>query len=384
MSLLPEWAPNLHPLVLHFPIALLFVAAAFDAVGLFSGDRGGWRKSANWLYALGAVTAVITWYSGTLAADSVFLPTEANALLTEHADLGLWTAWFFGGYAVIRMGINATKLGAGGMARIGFFVIGLAGLGLITVTATHGAELVYRYGVGVEAVETAPSEPLVQAEAGEDGIAVSPAGWSWAPARAAAWKTSAIWVEGSAESLTSSLVDGGDRGDVFQLEVTEPTLFVLPGQIDRLQVDLALDPTDFDGSVLVAHHVQEDGSYGFTSLANDVIRLGRTENSDLLVQATEAMAGSGWRDIRVVVDGTHFRSYVDTQLLVHGHGAAFEPGQVGLRLNGTGVVRLAGMQAVDLGVVAGGSSDDSSDSGEEMDMPMDSEADDHDHEEPNG
>lgn len=379
MSLIPDWAPNLHPLVLHFPIALLFVAAALDAVGLFSGDRGSWRKSANWLYALGAVSAVATWYTGTLAADSVFLPTEANAVLTEHADLGLWTAWFFGVYGALRTGINATKLGAGTAARLGFFVLGLAGLGLMTVTATHGAELVYRYGVGVEAVETAPSEPLIQAEAGENGIAVSPAGWSWTPARAAAWKAEAIWLEGSAESLKSSLVDGGDRGDVIELEVTEPTLFVLPGQIDRLQVDFAVDLSEFDGSVLVAHHVQEDGSYGFTSLANDVIRLGRTENSDLLVQATEAMTEGVWRDIRVVVDGTHFRSYVDTKMLIHGHGDAFEPGQVGLRLNGSGVVRISGIQAVDLGAVSGAASDEPAAMDAGMEMEGEAAADDHDH-----
>jgi uncharacterized membrane protein len=366
MSLLPEWAPNLHPLVLHFPIALLFIAAAFDAVGLASGDRGSWRKSANWLYAIGAVSAVATWYTGTLAADSVFLPTEANALLTEHADLGLWTAWFFGAYGVIRTGLSATKFSAGLVPRLGMMVIGAGGLVLMGITATHGAELVYRYGVGVEAVETRPSEPLITAEAGDDGIANSAAGWMWTPARAAAWKNSVIWVEGSAESLHSSLVDGGERGDVFQFEVTEPTLFVMPGSIDRLQVDLSIDLSDFEGTALVAHHVQEGGAYGFTSLGNGQIRLGKTENSDLLVQATEAMTENGWQDVRVVVDGTHYRSYVNTRLAIHGHGEAFEPGQVGLRLNGTGTVRLASMQAVDLVAAAGGAMD--------MEMPDDAAA----------
>jgi hypothetical protein len=32
--LLPEWVPNAHPLIVHFPTALLFIAVAADAVAL--------------------------------------------------------------------------------------------------------------------------------------------------------------------------------------------------------------------------------------------------------------------------------------------------------------------------------------------------------------
>ena len=33
MNLVPAWAPNIHPLLVHFPIALLYAAAAVDLVG---------------------------------------------------------------------------------------------------------------------------------------------------------------------------------------------------------------------------------------------------------------------------------------------------------------------------------------------------------------
>lgn len=360
MDLLPDWAPNLHPLVLHFPIALLVVASGFDLIGLLSRDRGTWRRTADWLYAFGAATAFLTWYTGTLAADSVFLPTDANAVLTEHADLGKYTMWFFSAYAVIRVGISFTSIAARGLFRGLFFVLGIAGIVLLTVTATHGAELVYRYGVGVEAVETRPSERIVEANA-ETGFAASEEGWIWTPARAAAWKGEAAFLEGSAETIESALVDGGELGDVLELTASEPTLFVFPGVIGRLQVDLALDLSEFEGSVLVAHHVQEDGSYGFTSFGDGTARFGRTENSDLLIQATESVDTGGWRDFRVVVDGTHFRSYADTRMVIHGHGAAFQPGRVGLRINGTGPVRLSMMQAVDLASVGAPSQEASGD-----------------------
>ena len=351
MDLLPDWAPNLHPLVLHFPIALLFAAASFDLVGLLTRDRGSWRRTADWLYAVGALSAVATWYTGTLAADSVFLPTEANAVLTEHADLGKFTMWFFAAYGLARTGLAFTTLAARTGVRAILFLLGVGGLFLMTITATHGAELVYRHGVGVEAVESRPATPLVAPQSTDTGLSRSDAGWMWTPARAAAWIAEAEFVEGSAETLKSALVDGGERGDVLELTASGPTLFVFARQIDRLQVDLALDLSDFDGTVLVAHHVQEDGSYGFTSFGEGAVRLGKSENSDLLIQATESFDGSDWRDLRIVADGTHFRSYVDTRMAIHGHGAALTPGAVGLRINGTGPVRLAVMQAIDLAAV---------------------------------
>lgn len=366
MFLLPDWAPNAHPLVLHFPIALLVVAALFDLIGLLAGDRGPWRKSANWLYVLGGVAAVATFLTGRAAADSVFLPTEANALLTEHADLGKWTMWFFSGYGLIRLGLSATRFAASIGARALTFLVGAAGVGLLTVTATHGAELVYRHGVGVEAVETRPTQVVIEGDAGTSGVAVSDLGWAWTPARAAAWKLEAEFLEGSPEAVHSSLVDGGQRGDVIALETSEPALFVFPTVIDRLQIDLSLDLSDFDGSVYVAHHVQSDGSFGFTSFGDGSVRLGKTENNDLLVLSTESFDGSTWRDIRVVADGEHFRSYVDTRLVIHGHSGAFKPGRVGLRLNGTGTVRIARMQAVDIRK-AGAEADDHSESTEGAD-----------------
>jgi len=37
--LLPEWVSNAHPLIVHFPIALIFVSVAADALALWLGKR---------------------------------------------------------------------------------------------------------------------------------------------------------------------------------------------------------------------------------------------------------------------------------------------------------------------------------------------------------
>ena len=34
MQFVPEWAPNIHPIIIHFPIVLLIIAVLFDLAGL--------------------------------------------------------------------------------------------------------------------------------------------------------------------------------------------------------------------------------------------------------------------------------------------------------------------------------------------------------------
>ena len=88
---LPDWAPNLHPLLVHFPIAILFVAVAIDATSLVLREKPFWRNAAMMMYILGGVSILATYLAGKQAADLVFLSLEGNAALTEHADLGLWS-----------------------------------------------------------------------------------------------------------------------------------------------------------------------------------------------------------------------------------------------------------------------------------------------------
>jgi uncharacterized membrane protein len=96
--------PNLHPALVHFPIALAAVALLFEAAVWIR-----WRSaSADWsaaaLWVLAAAGAGAAYLAGRVAADGVgTLPAAAEATLASHADAALATLSALGLLALLRV-----------------------------------------------------------------------------------------------------------------------------------------------------------------------------------------------------------------------------------------------------------------------------------------
>ncbi len=349
MPTLPDWIPGLHPLLVHFPIALLFAALFVDLVSLFARGREGMLRAANLLFLGGAAAVLVAWFTGRMAADQVFIGAEAQGLLAEHTELGEWTLYVVAAYALFRLPVSVSALGRRTAVRLLLFLGGLASVGLMTVTAHHGAELVFRLGVGVQAVEDLPvGRPVVAFDSAStaDGglVRLEDGAWSWAPSRAAAWQGAVTWLEGKPGAFRSSLVDAAGRGDVLELELESETLFFTFSEpFDGVQIDFEADLSEFDGTMMVAHEVAGADNFRFASFGNGTARLGRAESGDLLVSESGDADLAGWRTFRYVAQAGHARAYVDSGLVVHGHFDAGSAAPAGLRLNGTGRVRLAFM-----------------------------------------
>lgn len=141
---------SLHPLVIHFPIALLISALAFDLVGVL------WRRSAftsaglyaQTLGALGAAAAVLT---GNQAEEAVEAIPGIESLLELHERLGQVTLWVavaavaLRWYLTRRQPLNVPLRGL--MLAISLGLALLVGFG-----GFYGGKLVYEFGAGVEPV----------------------------------------------------------------------------------------------------------------------------------------------------------------------------------------------------------------------------------------
>ena len=71
MAFLPSWIPNLHPLVVHFPIAMLTAAFVADLIAFILPHPTKAEHISTWLYTIGASLAVIAYFSGDAAARTV-------------------------------------------------------------------------------------------------------------------------------------------------------------------------------------------------------------------------------------------------------------------------------------------------------------------------
>lgn len=144
--------PNPHPLVVHFPIALLMTSVFFDAVASWSG-KAAFEKAAQWNLACGVLAGVVAVISGLLAEESVPQFQVIHETVERHetlafVTLGVFTILFL--WRFLKDGKFFQRW------RIFYTVLAVIGILTLGATAYYGGELVYRFGVGM------PSQPWWQ------------------------------------------------------------------------------------------------------------------------------------------------------------------------------------------------------------------------------
>lgn len=98
---MPAWS-HIHPLVAHFPIALLATAPLLVLLGLFwPSQRTGVHFAALVLLVLGTFGALLAWASGEAAAQWAQRTPELRAVLPRHEQSGQITVLLFGALTLL-------------------------------------------------------------------------------------------------------------------------------------------------------------------------------------------------------------------------------------------------------------------------------------------
>jgi uncharacterized membrane protein len=145
----------LHPMVVHFPIALLIVTPLFVLIGLLRiHDARVYAIGALILMALGTLGAYVAVESGEADKQTLVLNQLQRSLLAEHQELGeatrnaftaltvLYAALLFGS-AVLQRALSRRNYIILGVV---FLVIYTGSLFLVVRTGDLGGRLVHRSG----------------------------------------------------------------------------------------------------------------------------------------------------------------------------------------------------------------------------------------------
>ena len=135
---------NIHPLMVHFPIAFLTGAALFYFLGLVF-QKNSLAITAFSLLILGAISAAAAAGTGLYAEEGVMISRSVREnLLEPHETLMLVTAGL--SLLLALWAVFARPFPRKGRAFFLLFLLFL--LGVMTVGTDHGARMVYDYNAG--------------------------------------------------------------------------------------------------------------------------------------------------------------------------------------------------------------------------------------------
>ncbi|HSI94718.1 MAG: DUF2231 domain-containing protein [Methylophilaceae bacterium] len=153
---MPEILPNLHPLMVHFPIALIALSAVFHIAAIATRGKSCATHCAILAHTtlwLGALAALPTVLFGWLAFNSVNHDEAGHVAMLAHRTWALATL----AVLVVLAGWDAWRSKVDAVPAWWFAGAVIGAWGMVATTAWHGGELVYRHGLGVLSLPAAES-----------------------------------------------------------------------------------------------------------------------------------------------------------------------------------------------------------------------------------
>lgn len=150
------WRAELwHPLVVHFPIALLLVGTGLRLLGMGHQRYASLhvaQSAGRLLLVLGTVGTWVAVYTGTIADAAVARTLCDPTVVEQHEQWAYAVAWLFTAGVVID-GLTAYALSLPSLGRRSLqallIVVLLAGSGALGYVGHLGATLVYQQGAAV-------------------------------------------------------------------------------------------------------------------------------------------------------------------------------------------------------------------------------------------
>lgn len=156
---------NIHPLLVHFPIALLNGFFIMEILGLLL-KKEELTAAATWMLYLGTLGAIGAVSAGLWAASTVPHGDEVHAIMERHEHFGLTVlalAVVLSAWRIYTRARLSTK------ARVVHLFFAFVTVVVMAFGADLGGLMVYKHGVGVKAVPVPLGHEHGEMHEGEEG-----------------------------------------------------------------------------------------------------------------------------------------------------------------------------------------------------------------------
>lgn len=363
--------PNLHPLFVHFPIALVTLGVLLELGGLVRRRAEWLDRAAVTVWIAAGLGAWASLWAGERAADSLAIPPEIQGHVNTHSDWGHYTVYLVGAVALSRLAVSFWRPAPrdGRLWPGVFLVAGLAAFGITTRTADLGGGLVYQHGLAVQVTEDGDGREARRTTETEPREHDTTESRESPPAASEALKVSSTgrmtWTPvPEVHDIPAPVLTGPDGSAPRALEVATEDAPGLPLAIDgsglallpdpcgdaQIEADLTLD--GFEGTLGLAHHVRSVDDAGLFTLTfpEGPVRLVTVAGGERRILGEDDHTPPEAKLTAAVSAATsHFRGMVDGELLVHGHGDGLPDGRCGLYYDGVGTFRIHEMRVIPVG-----------------------------------
>jgi len=152
---MPEIIPNYHPMLVHFTVALITTSLGTLILGWLLARRKTLQQEcfivSRWCLWLGALASILTIVAGFHAYYTVAHDAISHRVMTIHRNWALTTFGLIWVMTIWSWLLWIKKRTPNWLYTTGMLII----FGLVMTTGWYGAELVYRYGIGVKSLPQA-------------------------------------------------------------------------------------------------------------------------------------------------------------------------------------------------------------------------------------
>ena len=135
----------IHPMIVHFPMGLLFASVVFDLLAL-RWQTESFREASLYTLVGGLLGAGLALVTGSLAEDLVVRGGAPTAVIEKHETLAYASSVLFTALLAMKVLIRSGRLRELPALSL---AVGLVGLGVLSMAGYFGGSLVYEFGAGV-------------------------------------------------------------------------------------------------------------------------------------------------------------------------------------------------------------------------------------------